>query len=154
MALSPQQRLQQQVARSDRQDPLGQITVDTLFRRHRQFLSSLPGEISQFDQSDFGYEWRCECDIGNAFQLHFSLIDLERQNRPAAVLYLVRTGQEQGTQDRLLVPLEDLSETQEQLNGQLAHSDTATIEVLEKVNHFILELAKVKKSLGNEVTWA
>ena len=70
------------------------------------------------------------------------------------MLYLVRTGQEQGTQDRLLVPLEDLSETQEQLNGQLAHSDTATIEVLEKVNHFILELARVKKSLGNEVTWA
>jgi hypothetical protein len=154
MALSPRQRLQQQVAGSDHREPLDQITVDTLFRRHRQFLSSLPGEISQFYQSDFGYEWRCECAIENAFQLHFSLIDLERQDRPAAVLYLVKTGQEQDTQHRTLVPLEDLSESQEQLNEQLAHSDTATIGVLEKVNHFILELAKVKQSLGNEVTWA
>jgi hypothetical protein len=153
MTLSPHQRFKGQAERSDRQEALEPITVDEIFRRHIRLLSSLPGEISQFDQSEFGYEWRCECGIGNALQLHFSLIDLERQKRPVAVLYLVGTGKEHSTQDRLLLPLEDLSETQEQLNRQLTHSGTATIEVLEKANHFILELAKVKESLGNEATW-
>ena len=39
------------------------VTVYDLFKHCRQFLSGLPGEISQFEQSDFGYEWRCECEI-------------------------------------------------------------------------------------------
>ena len=88
--------------------PRQRVTVYELFRRHIQSLAGLPGEKSQFDQSDFGYEWRCEFDIGllatgpapasgaGRLQLQFSLIDLERQVRPAAVLYLLDNGREPG----------------------------------------------------------
>lgn len=153
MTLSGHQRFKEQGAQSRRSESSEPITVDDIFRRHIRSLSSLPGEVSQFDQSEFGYEWRCECDIGDAFQLQFSLVDLEGQKRPAAVLYMVASGLEHDTQDRLLLPLEDLSETQEQLNRQLTQSGAATIDALEKVNHFIVELTKVKKSLENEATW-
>ncbi|HDY82238.1 MAG TPA: hypothetical protein ENH48_04695 [Halieaceae bacterium] len=143
------------------------VTVHVLFMRHRQFLSGLPGEVSQFDQSDFGYEWRCEfeigacspaatqarADIGHSLHLHFSLIDLDQQSKPAAVLYLVEHGHEQDTQDRLLLPLKDLTETHEQLNERLTQRH-ATIAVFDNAHRFIVALTKVRESLGNELAWA
>lgn len=139
------------------------ITVYGLFRRHLPFLAGLPGEKSQFYQSDFGCEWRCEFYIGtcppasgrtnsgNALQLHFSLIDIERQARPVAVLYLVEQAMEEPGQDRLLLPLDDLAATHELLNENLVGRG-ATIEAFENANHFIAALTKVRVSLGDEVT--
>ena len=143
----------------------GRFTVYGLFLHHMHLLAGLPGETSQFDQSEFGYEWRCEfeigvippavaqADMGHSLQLHFSLMDIYRQSRPLAVLYLVEHGQEQGLHDRLLLPLEDLTETHEQLNQHLAQKE-ASIEVFENANRFIAALTKVRESLGNEVVWA
>jgi hypothetical protein len=133
----------------------------------RQVLSGLPGEISQFEQSDFGYEWRCECEIaacastvpqaranhGRSLHLHFSLIDLDRHLRPAAVLYLVDHDQDRGDYNRLPLPLNDLTESHEQLNECLAQRE-ATIEAFDSANSFIAALTKVKGSLGSEVAWA
>jgi hypothetical protein len=143
------------------------VTVYDLFLYCRQFLSGLPGEISQFEQSDFGYEWRCEFEIaacapaiaqtradhGHSLHLHFSLIDLDRHLRPAAVLYLVEHDQDQGDYNRLPLPLNDLTETHEKLNECLIQRET-TIEVFDNANRFITALTKVRESLGNEVAWA
>ena len=142
----------------------GRFTVHGLFLRHRHLLAGLPGETSQFDQSDFGYEWRCEfeigacppavaqADMGHSLQLHFSLMDIDRQSKPIAVLYLVEHGQEQDHHHRLLLPLEDLTETHEQLNQHLAQKE-ASIEVFENANRFIAALTKVRESLDNELVW-
>jgi hypothetical protein len=167
MASFPHLKYPSDAGQDIRAESQERVTVHELFLRHRQFLSGLPGEISQFDQSDFGYEWRCEfdisacspavtqtqADIGRSRQLHFSLIDLDRRSKPAAVLYLVERGQEQGSQDRLLLPLKDLAETHEQLNECLAQRE-ATIEAFDNANLFIAALTKVRGSLGNEVAWA
>jgi hypothetical protein len=145
------------------------VTVYDLFIHCRQVLSGLPGEISQFEQSDFGYKWHCEFEIaacaptvtqnqtrdnhGHSLHLHFSLVDLDRHLRPAAVLYLVEHDQDQGDCNRLPLPLNDLTETHEQLNECLTQRET-TIEVFDKANRFIVALEKVRESLGNEVAWA
>ena len=143
------------------------VTVHDLFLHCRQFLSGLPGEISQFEQSDFGYEWRCEFEIaacaptvtqtrsdhGHSLHLHFSLIDLNRHLRPAAALYLVDHDQDQGVCNRLPLPLNDLNETHEKLNECLIQRET-TIDVFDNANRFITALTKVRESLGNEVAWA
>lgn len=139
-------------------------TVYEIFGRHMQALASLPGEVSEFDQSEFGYEWRCEFEIGvytdsssraeakHSPQLHFSLVDLEQQPNPAAVLYLITGEQEQGRQDRLMLPLEDLSETQEKLNAELARRD-ATLDMLNNADRFIAALSDLKDLLGSDVVW-
>ena len=143
------------------------VTVYDLFKHCRQFLSGLPGEISQFEQSDFGYEWRCEFEIaacaptvtqtrsdhGHSLHLHFSLIDLNRHLRPAAALYLVEHDQVQGDYNRLPLPLNVLTETHEKLNECLTQRE-ATIEVFDNANRFIAALTKARESLGNEVAWA
>ena len=138
----------------------GRLTVYGLFLRHMHLLAGLPGETSQFDQNEIGYEWRCEfeigvippavaqADMGHSLQLHFSLMDISRQPRPLAVLYLV-----EHEQSRLLLPLEDLAKTHEQLNERLAQRET-TIEVFENANRFIAALTKVRESLGNDVVWS
>lgn len=141
------------------------VTVHDLFLHCRQFLSGLPGETSQFEQSDFGYEWHCEfkiaacaptvtqtrADDGPSLHLRFSLVDVDRHLRPAAVLYLVE--HDQGDCSRLPLPLNDLNEAHEKLNECLIQRET-TIEVFENANRFIVALAKLRESLGNEVAWA
>ena len=143
------------------------VTVYDLFLHCRQLLSGLPGEISQFEQSDFGYEWHCEFEIaactptviqtradhGHSLHLHFSLVDLDQYLRPAAVLYLVEHDQEQDDYNRLSLPLNDLTETHEKLNECLTQRE-ATIEVFDNANRFMGALTKVRESLGNEVDWA
>jgi len=153
MAPPPRQNIPARAPNTSHSEAVQPVTVYELFRRHIQLLSALPGEKSQFDESDFGYEWRCECSIGDTRQLQFSLIDLERQQRPAAVLYLLHDDQGQNSGNRQLLPLEDLPDTHEQLNKQLTRS-RATIDAFEKVNAFIATLAQVKESLGSDVTWA
>jgi hypothetical protein len=142
----------------------GRFTVHGIFLRHRHLFAGLPGETSHFDQSDFGYEWRCEfeigacpptvaqADMGHSLQLHFSLMDIDRQSKPIAVLHLIEHGQEQDHHHRLLLPLEDLTETHEKLNQHLAQKE-ASIEVFENANRFIAALTKVRESLDNELVW-
>jgi hypothetical protein len=144
---------------------MGPITVRGLFRRHLPVLAGLPGENSQFDQSQFGYEWRCEFNISasdtgeapkspeNPLHLHFSLIDIDRQGRPAAALYLVEQLAGQSSPVRLMLPLEDLGETHEQLNKQLDQRQTS-VAVYQNASRFIKSLSRVRKSLGTEATWA
>lgn len=165
MAISPQEKDYAPESHNAASLPRQRITVYELFRRHIQSLAGLPGEKSQFDQSDFGYEWRCEFDIGllstgpapasgaGRLQLQFSLIDLERQVRPAAVLYLLDNRREPGTQERLLLPLSDLLDTHERLNEQLAQRESS-ISAFENGNRFMAALAVVRKSLGSAVTWS
>jgi hypothetical protein len=69
------------------------------------------------------------------------------------VLYLVEHDQDQGDCNRLPLPLNDLTETHEQLNECLTQRET-TIEVFDNANRFIVALEKVRESLGNEVAWA
>ena len=165
MAISPQEQDYAPESHNAAAVPRQRITVYELFRRHIQALAGLPGGKSQFDQSDFGYEWRCEFDIGllatgqaptsgaDSLQLQFSLIDLERQMRPAAVLYLLDYGREPGDQERLLLPLSDLLDTHERLNEQLAQRESS-INAFENGNRFMAALAVVRKSLGSAVTWS
>ena len=135
-----------------------------LFSRHMEYLARLPGEVSQFGQSEFGYEWRCEFELGvctaptsaadssQVLHLQFSLIDLEPQSKPAAVLYLLVQGPERGNKHRLSLPLEEPTETHEQLNQELARRD-ATLEILANAQRFIDELASLKDFLAWQVTW-
>ena len=111
-------------------------------------LAGLPGEVSEFQQNRFGYEWRCEyeLDSSHGFQLQFSLVDLQGQRRPAAVLYLV------GQDERIGLSLEELNATHEQLNGELTRRG-ASIETLEKAHEFISALAQVKDTLGDALSW-
>ena len=156
MALSPQEKDYAPGRFNAASTPRQRVTVYELFRRHIQALAGLPGEKSQFDQSDFGYEWRCEFDIdpgAESLQLQFSLIDLKRQMRPAAVLYLLDNGREPGNQERLLLPLGDLLDTHERLNEELVQRESS-INAFENGNHFMAALAEVRKSLGSAVTWS
>jgi hypothetical protein len=144
---------------------LERVTVYELFRKHLPLLSELPGELSQFNQTDIGYEWRCELELGvapaakgldgtgNRLYLHFSLVDLPGQRHPAAVLYLLEQRRESVSHERILLPLEDLSETQEQLNTELSQL-AVSIEVYEKAHYFISALSRVKESLDGEVSWS
>jgi hypothetical protein len=140
------------------------ITVYELFPRYIQLLAGLPGEVSQFEETGFGYEWRCEYRLGavqsaggtgngNAeFQLHFSLVDLRGGTRPAAVLYLVEEGPADDSPQRQMLPLEDLTETQEVLNRALAHRG-ATVGIMEGADRFLRQLGPVRDGLGQDVDW-
>jgi hypothetical protein len=140
--------------------PSARITVPELFSRHMEYLARLPGEVSEFGQSQFGYEWRCEFELGAAagpdglqvLHLQFSLIDLEPQLKPAAVLYLLVQGPERGDKQRWSLPLEDPAETHEQLNQALASRD-ASLEILANAQRFIDELAGLKDFLAWQVSW-
>jgi hypothetical protein len=144
---------------------LERVTVYELFRKYLPLLSELPGELSQFNQTDIGYEWRCELELGvapaakgldgtgNRLYLHFSLVDLPGQRHPAAVLYLLEQRRESASHERMLLPVEDLNETQEQLNTELSQL-AVSIEVYEKAHYFISALSRVKESLDREVSWA
>ena len=146
-------------ARDTRIASLHRATVFEIFRDHRQLMSVLPGEVSQFEQTDVGYEWRCELALGtaastsNVLELHFSLVDLAGLPRPAAALYLVEYGVEDGKDDHLALTLEDLEQTHGQLNEQLG-SKGARIEALERAGRFVDEVVKLRDSLGHLVTWA
>lgn len=146
-------------ARDTRIASLHRTTVFEIFRDHRRLMSLLPGEVSQFEQTDMGYEWRCELALGavagtsNELELHFSLVDLGGLPRPAAALYLVEHGVEGGEYDHLALTLEDLEQTHEQLNEQLA-SKGARIEALERAGSFMAGIISLRESLGPLVTWA
>ena len=124
------------------------VNVYQLYREQMHCLAGLPGEVSEFQQNRFGYEWRCEFDIDRrlGLLLQFSLVDLERQERPAAVLYLL------GPDDRLALSLEELNATHEQLNGELVRRG-ARIETLEKAHEFVAALVKVRDMLGDSLSW-
>ena len=96
---------------------LGRTSVYELFRQHAPVLAGLPGEVSQFNETGFGYEWRCEYQLdaqtsaGESprdlhLQLHFSLMDLKNRRKPAAVLYLVEQDIDGDIRERHLLPLE------------------------------------------------
>ena len=100
---------------------LGRTSVYELFRQHAPVLAGLPGEVSQFNETGFGYEWRCEYQLdaqtsaGESprdlrLQLHFSLMDLKNRRKPAAVLYLVEQDIDGDIRERHLLPLEDLGD--------------------------------------------
>ena len=124
------------------------IDVYQLYRDQMHCLAGLPGQVSEFQQNQFGYEWRCEfeLDATRELQLQFSLVDLQGSRRPAAVLYLVEA------QQRSSLSLEDLNATHEQLNGELARRG-ASIDILEKAHEFISALAQVRETLGDALSW-
>jgi hypothetical protein len=142
------------------------VTVYDLFRRHARVLAGLPGEVSQFEEMGFGYEWRCECSLGTQsadpadppgsspreLWLHFSVIDMRGRLKPAAVLYLVEEREGLPAGERELLPLNDLSETHELLNRHLSGRQ-ASIGALERADEFITELAAVREAIGQEVDW-
>ncbi len=134
------------------------VTLFDLFHHYRPILSGLPGSISQFDQTDMGFEWHCEFDLGagwageGSLQIHFHLIDLELLPIPAAVLYLVEAGGNGVKQNRLPLPLENLTETHDQLNEHLVEKG-AHIEMFEKTGNFIAALTNVRALLPGEVAW-
>jgi len=165
MASTPQSKILLSKAGLERPKSIGPISVYDLFRAHLQVLATLPGENSQFDQSQFGYEWRCEFDISaaepnealnapqNRLHLHFSLIDIDRQGIPAAALYLVEQLPGQSSPERSMLSLEDLGETHEQLNKLLGQRQ-APVAVYQNASRFIRSLSRVRESLGTEATWA
>jgi hypothetical protein len=153
-----QPAIQSNKVSSDLKVALKRISVFDLFQQYVPILSGLPGGTSQFDQTDIGFEWHCEFEIGaglaedTCLQIHFHLIDLEPLAKPAAVLYLVEFWAKKGKQNRLTVPLEDLTETHERLNEHLAGRG-ASIEAFENANNFIVALTQVRESLLSEVDW-
>ena len=142
----------------------GRTTLYELFPRHVRVLAGLPGEVSQFEETGIGHEWRCECRIGacetedtpspgeHLLKLHFSLLDMKGHQRPSAVLYLVQESEEQGVRERRLLPLDDLAETHEILNRHLA-GKSASIDTLETASQFIAALGVVRDAIGSEVDW-
>jgi hypothetical protein len=134
------------------------VTLFDLFQQHVSTLSELPGGVSQFDQTDIGFEWHCEFEIGagsagtSSLQIHFHLIDLEQLPKPAAVLYLVEANEHGEKRNRLPLPLENLTETHEQLNEHLVDKG-ASIEMFEKTGNFVAALTNVKALLSGEVAW-
>jgi hypothetical protein len=130
------------------------VSVYQLYRQQMQCLAGLPGQVSEFHQSEFGYEWRCEFDLDDSqsLQLQFSLVDLERQPRPAAVLSLLGPGRD--ARDRWPLPVEDLNETHELLNDELNRRG-ASIHALQSAHRFMTALMEVREVLGDaDVTWA
>ena len=147
----------------DRVSPApARVTLYELFPRHIQLLAALPGEVSQFEETGYGYEWRCQCRLGPVpagddgataeLQLHFSLVDLPAGTRPAAVLYLVEGQPGADGPRRRLLPLQDLADTQELINGELARRG-ATVGIMEEADRFIRQLARVRDGLGEDVDW-
>jgi hypothetical protein len=144
--------------------PADRITVEELFARYMQFFARLPGDVSEFDQSELGYEWRCEFELGMSstainrpdaalsLQLHFSVVDLDRFSSPAAVLYLVACGPRREDKNRLPLSLQDLEDTQEQLNQELLRRD-ATLETFADADRFILALTSLKNAIADRVAW-
>ena len=142
---------------------LGRTSVYELFRQHAPVLAGLPGEVSQFNETGFGYEWRCEYQLDTPtsagesprdlrLQLHFSLMDLKNRRKPAAVLYLVEQDLDGDIRERHLLPLEDLGDAQEAINASLAYRPVS-IGMLEKADRFIQELQRVREALGDQVNW-
>jgi hypothetical protein len=125
------------------------VNVYQLYREQMPCLAALPGQVSEFQQNQFGYEWRCEfaLDEAQGWRLQFSLVDLQGQQKPAAVLYLL-LDQEQ----RISLSVEELNATHEQLNGELARRG-ASIEILQKAHEFISALAQVRDTLGDSLSW-
>ncbi len=153
-----QPAIQSNKASPDLKVSLNRVSVFDLFQQYVPILSGLPGGTSQFDQTDIGFEWHCEFEIGaglaedTRLQIHFHLIDLEPLAKPAAVLYLIESWAKREKQNRLTVPLENLTETHERLNGHLANK-AASIEAYENANNFIVALTQVRELLQGEVDW-
>ncbi len=135
-----------------------------LFHRFIRPLSQLPGEVSQFEETGVGYEWRCQIDLGRFasgqalpgvscnVQLHFSLVDLDSGSRPLAVLYLVEQAQPSGWQERTLLSMGNPQSLHERVSASLLPLDPAP-EALEKAAAFIGALVVVMAALGAEVDW-
>lgn len=144
--------------------PQPRRTVLDLFHRFIQPLSQLPGEVSQFEETGVGYEWRCQLDLGRfdsghalpgvpcTVQLHFSLVDLDSGSRPLAVLYLVEQAQPSGWQERTLISLGNPRLLHERVNASLLPL-APTSTSLEKAAAFIGALVALTAALGGEVDW-
>jgi hypothetical protein len=52
-----------------------------------------------------------------------------------------------------MLPLEEITETHEQLNEELSRRG-ATIEMLENASRFMTSLNQVREALGEDVNWA
>jgi hypothetical protein len=161
MASRPDSTVPSNSHKARRRSPAGRITVYELFRRYAPLLAELPGETSQFDETGFGYEWRCEYRIAggsdglageHSLKLHFSLVDMKGRLKPVAVLYLVEQSEGASTQARQMLPLEDLAEAHEVLNAHLARK-RASIGALERASGFISDLSGVREALEWEVDW-
>lgn len=139
-------------------------TVLDLFHRYIRPLSQLPGEVSQFEETGVGYEWRCQLDLGQfasgqamqgvpcSVQLHFSLVDLDSGSKPLAVLYLVEQAQPSGWQERTLLSLDNPQSLHDRLSASLLPLNP-TLASLEKAAAFIGALVVVTAALGVEVDW-
>ena len=124
------------------------VDVYQLYREQMHCLAGLPGEVSEFHQNEFGYEWRCEMelDAASGLRLQFSLVDIKGRQQPAAVLSLL------GPEERLGLSVEELNATHDQLNGELARRGSS-IDALERAHEFISALAQVKDALGDSLSW-
>lgn len=165
MALDPRPHYSPITEQDDRGTITGRITVDQLLLHHRELLSSLPGEVSHFDQNRFGYEWRCQFQLGagtpvsdksqpgnqRPLELHFSLMDLDRHPKPAAALCLVEYGT-QATPHRLFLSLVNLADTQDQLNEHLLQRN-ASVSMYENANRFIDALMEFRELVENQIVW-
>jgi len=154
MAPVPEQDIRSPVASPQDVPTPRRITVFELFQHYVRILSALPGERSEFSQTEMGYEWQCQFDIGpGTLQLHFHLIDLEALPAPAAALFLVEPGAAPGEPTRRAFPLEDLEHTHELLNRCLAERE-ASVEAFRQADLFLTELGLVKLSLPGEISWS
>lgn len=158
MMVSLAQSAIQSTGSPDSDASLQRVTLFDLFQQYRPVLSELPGGTSQFDQTDIGFEWHCEFEIGarsagaDSLQIHFHLIDLEQLPKPAAVLYLVEADEFGEQRNRLPLPLENLTATHEQLNEHLVEKG-ANIDMFERAGNFIAALTNVRESLLGDVAW-
>lgn len=145
-------------------EPQSRRTVLDLFHRYMRLLSQLPGEVSQFEETGVGYEWRCQLDLGQFasgrslqgvpcnVQLHFSLVDLDGGSKPLAVLYLVEQAQPSGWQERILLSLDNAQSLHDQLNASLSPLEPG-MQTLEKAAAFVGALVVVRAALAGEVDW-
>ena len=128
------------------------VSVYEIYRQQIQCLAALPGQVSEFFQNEFGYEWRCQFDLEDppGPQLQFSLVDMEAQQRPAAVLYLVDS--DDGGPQRLSLSMVSLDDTHEQLNRELIGRGVS-VGTLEQAQRFMSALVDVRESLGESLDW-
>ena len=128
------------------------VSVYEIYRQQIHCLAGLPGQVSEFFQNEFGYEWRCQFDLEEppGLQLQFSLVDMEAQQRPVAVLYLVDLGE--AGPHRLSLSMVSLDDTHEQLNVELTRRGVS-VGALEQAQQFISALVDVRESLGESLDW-
>jgi hypothetical protein len=158
MAPFPEQDIRSRMASRQTLAPRQRTTVLELFQHYVRILSGLPGERSEFSQTEMGYEWLCQLELGanaagDSLQLSFHLVDLDVLPAPAAVLMLVESGGAGAESVRQSFSLEDLEQTREQFNRYLADAG-ATVAAFQQVGLFFEELTVIRGNLPQEISWS